>query len=229
MSAAALHGFSVWTSERRIHLVQLFKSSSRDHALDVVKTYRPDATIGLVDGLPCTESAETVIDCLRVLPVEPAMILCESALWQRSVDDASLLEAVNRARHRRGVAAARAIMARATALSESAGETRTRLLLESLPIPRAVQQFEVLVEGSVYRLDFAWPDLRVALEFDGLSKYVGDEPTDQVLLRERARENALVGHGWVIVRITWADLTRPERVHALISAAFDRSRRYRSA
>ena len=85
------------------------------------------------------------------------------------------------------------------------------------------------MDGAIYRLDFAWPDLRVALEFDGLVKYIGDTPTSAVLRRERERENALVDDGWVIVRITWADLSHPRRIQAMLERAFERARRYRAA
>lgn len=229
VSAAALWGMSLWTPERRIHVVQPFKSSPKDHASDVVKAFRPEAPTEPAQGLPCTSPSETVIDCLRILPREPAMIVCESALAQGLVDQSSLLEAVHRARYRRGVAAARAVTALASRLSESPGETRTLLVLRSLPLPAPTQQFEVVVDGAIYRLDFAWPDLRVALEFDGLVKYIGDTPTSAVLRRERERENALVDDGWVIVRITWADLSHPRRIQAMLERAFERARRYRAA
>lgn len=229
VSAAVLHGLSLWTPERRIHVVQRFKSSDRDHASDVVKAFRPDAPLGLAQGVPVTSVSETVVDCLRFLPAEPAMIVCESALSRGMVDKPSLLAAVVRARHRRGVAAARALAAMASALSESPGETRTRMLLAALPIPNAVQQHRVVVNGHAYRLDFAWPDLRVGLEFDGLLKYFGPESSAEVLRRERERENELVDDGWVIVRITWADLSKPGKVQAMLERAFARARRQRAA
>lgn len=229
VSSAALMGLSLWTPERRVHVIQTFKSSSRDHAPDIVKAYRSDVPTQLVDGLPCTSASETVIDCLRILPREPAMIVCESALSRGLIDDESLLDAVQRARHRRGVAAARAVVACASRLSESPGETRTLMALRSLPIPIPVQQFEVRANGHLYRLDFAWPELRVALEFDGLVKYVGSTPTAEVIRRERERENALIDGGWVIVRITWNDLAHPLRIQAMLERAFERARRYRAA
>ena len=228
VSAAVLHGMSLWTSERRIHVVQRFKSSGRDHAPDVVKVFHPDAPLGVVDGLPVTSASETVVDCLRFLPAEPAMIACESALSRGLVDESSLLAAVLRARHRRGIAAARAMAAMASALSESPGETRTRMLLCSLGLPPFVQQHRVLADGHVYRLDFAWPDLCVGLEFDGLVKYFGPESTSEVLRNERERENALVAEGWVIVRITWADLSKPGKVQGMLERAFARARRQRA-
>ncbi|WP_156144204.1 hypothetical protein [Sinomonas humi] len=157
------------------------------------------------------------------------MIVCESALAQGLVDGDSLLAAVQRARYRRGVEAARAVVAAASRLSESPGETRTLLVLRSLPLPAPVQQFGVQVGAHTYRLDFAWPDLRVGLEFDGLVKYTGAIPTSEILKRERERENALVDDGWVIVRITWSDLAHPLRIQAMLERAFERARRYRAA
>lgn len=230
VSGAVLHGLALWTPERRIHVVQEFSSSWGDHAADVVKTERSLANPTIVDGLPTLPIADTVVDCLRVLDFEPAMIVCESALW-RGVPRDVLEAAIERAARRRGVGRARAVLSAASALSESTAETRARLLLLALA-PSAgqpVQQFWVTLGGRRFRLDYAWPDLLVALEIDGRSKYLGRTPTSDVLLAERERENALTNAGWIVVRITWSDLNHPERVEAMLVRAFERARRMRAA
>ena len=55
-------------------------------------------------------------------------------------------------------------------------------------------------------MDFAWRDIRLALEFDGRTKYFDYEPTSEVLLQERRREKALMEEGWTFIRIEWKDL-----------------------
>ena len=87
---------------------------SRD-AADVVKTERSLANSTIVDGLPTLPIADTVVDCLRVLDFEPAMIVCESALW-RGVPRDVLEAAIERAARRRGVGRARAVLSAASAL-----------------------------------------------------------------------------------------------------------------
>ncbi len=83
-------------------------------------------------------------------------------------------------------------------------------------LPKPVSQYEVVDEHgrTVARLDFAWPELGVFLEFDGKEKYTkylkeGESVVDAVL-REKKREELICGlTGWRCIRLTWADLYRP--------------------
>ncbi len=113
---------------------------------------------------------------------------------------------------------------------ESVGESRTGYLLWREGLPRPEPQFEVFDENGVLigRVDFAWPEHRLFLEFDGVQKYVkflepGETITD-VILREKHREEAIcLLTGWHCIRITWADLARPQvivqRIRNLMAAA----------
>jgi hypothetical protein len=111
--------------------------------------------------------------------------------------------------------------------SESVGETRTRHLCWTQHLPAPVPQFEVRDRHGtvVARVDLAWPELGVFLEFDGKQKYLrfrreGESVTDAVL-REKARED-LVREltGWRCIRIIWADLNRPAATATRIRAMF---------
>ena len=83
-------------------------------------------------------------------------------------------------------------------------------------LPMPVPQYQV-VNGfgiAVARVDFAWPELGVFLEFDGREKYTkylkeGASVVDAVL-REKKREELICRiTGWRCIRLTWADLYRP--------------------
>jgi hypothetical protein len=108
---------------------------------------------------------------------------------------------------------------------ESIGESRTFFLCWRHGVPAPEPQWTVYdVDGRlVARLDFAWPDLKVWLEFDGREKYVkflkdGESVVD-VVLREKQRESMISElTGWRCIRITWADLQYPERTAARILA-----------
>ncbi|MEN2743441.1 type IV toxin-antitoxin system AbiEi family antitoxin domain-containing protein [Sinomonas halotolerans] len=230
VSAALLHGLALWTPERRLHVVQAFASSSGDHAADVVKAQRAPLDVESVTGMPVIPVADAVVDCLRILGFESAMIVCESAL-ARGLGRDELNAALERAAGRRGIGRARSIAASASSGSESPAETRARLLLLALTLSAGlpVQQFWVTVAGRRFRLDNAWPDLMVALEVDGLVKYVGPAQTAEVIRAEREREKALANAGWTIVRITWSDLDQPRKVEAMLAHAFERARRMRAA
>lgn len=109
---------------------------------------------------------------------------------------------------------------------ESVGESRTYYLCfrEGLPMPEP--QYEVRDENGdlVGRVDFAWPELGVFLEFDGKVKYEkllrdGERASD-VVVREKQREEEICRiTGWRCVRITWADLAHPGRTAARIRRA----------
>ncbi len=106
---------------------------------------------------------------------------------------------------------------------ESAGEVRTWFMLFRGGVPTPQPQYEVLDERGrlLARLDFAWPDLGVWLEFDGREKYVkhlrDGESVIDVVLREKKRESRIAERtGWRCVRITWGDLERPHATVARI-------------
>jgi hypothetical protein len=101
---------------------------------------------------------------------------------------------------------------------ESAGESRTMFLCWREGLPAPVPQYEIrdTYGRAVARVDFAWPELGVFLEFDGKVKYLkflkeGESPSDAVV-REKRREELVCGlTGWRCVRIVWADLNAPRR------------------
>jgi hypothetical protein len=106
---------------------------------------------------------------------------------------------------------------------ESVGESRFFHLCFRHRLPMPTPQYEIR-DGSgkvVARLDFAWPELGVFLEFDGKVKYQrylkeGESVTDAVLREKRREELVCRLTGWRCIRITWADLEHPERTAAMI-------------
>jgi hypothetical protein len=114
-----------------------------------------------------------------------------------------------------------------TGLAESVGETRTYLLCKDQRLPTPVQQLEILHPSGrlAGRVDFAWPDRRVMAEFDGRQKYLRlrrpGETIEQAVLREKEREDLLRElTGWLMIRLVWADLDRPEATAERILRAF---------
>jgi very-short-patch-repair endonuclease len=107
---------------------------------------------------------------------------------------------------RNGVVSLRRALDLADPRSESAGESLTRELLHRLKIPAPELQYEVRSALGLHRMDFAWPALKVALEFDGKSKYFDYRPTQEVIYEERQREKALTEEGWTFLRIEWKHL-----------------------
>jgi very-short-patch-repair endonuclease len=108
---------------------------------------------------------------------------------------------------------------------ESVGECRTLFMCYRAGVPAPTPQYELHdhLGDLIARLDFAWPEHKVWLEFDGRQKYVkflneGETVVD-VVLREKKRESMISElTGWRCIRITWADLDRPAATVARILA-----------
>jgi hypothetical protein len=99
---------------------------------------------------------------------------------------------------------------------ESVGETRAWHLFftQGLSMPEPQFVIDDPERSTSYRVDFAWPEGRVLVEFDGVEKYHRlrrpGESIEQMVLREKAREDRIRElTGWTVIRITWHDLALP--------------------
>ncbi|KAB2811252.1 type IV toxin-antitoxin system AbiEi family antitoxin domain-containing protein [Pimelobacter simplex] len=111
--------------------------------------------------------------------------------------------------------------------AESVGETRTRLLCLDEHLPPPTTQLEVRHPSGrlAGRIDFAWPQHRTMLEFDGREKYHRfrrpGEGLEEMVMREKGREDEIRElTGWTMIRLTWADLDRPHATSERIRRAF---------
>jgi very-short-patch-repair endonuclease len=206
-SGASLHSLHVWDGDDRIHLTQASCPSPISHGRDVVAHTRRlgSQETCFVEGLPCTSLERTVVDCCLMFNIRQAVILMDHAC--RLGADMSLLRAhCAGLAGRNGVVALRRALELADPRSESAGESLTRELLHRLKIDPPELQHVVRTPLGEHRLDFAWPERKVALEFDGKTKYFDYKPTAEVVFQERRREKALMEQGWTFLRIEWKDL-----------------------
>jgi very-short-patch-repair endonuclease len=115
----------------------------------------------------------------------------------------------------------RTVAALADGLAESPQETRLRLLLWRSDLPRPIAQHPVRMDGVfLARVDFGWPEHRLALEYEGV--WHGER---QHVVRDRQRLNRLTAAGWRVLFVTAADLRNPTRLLARIRAALAESSR----
>lgn len=119
-------------------------------------------------------------------------------------------------RDSRGRRRARVLLELASGRPESPPESWILLVLTDggLPVPICQHPVVDLWGRELYRLDFAWPELRIAVEYDGYEAHEGRED------RDAAREEDLRRRGWTIIRATSADLRNPGRLIAEVKAAF---------
>jgi very-short-patch-repair endonuclease len=166
-------------------------------------------------GVPVTTPIRTALDLGRIQPLEDAVIALDRFLAPGLVfpEELRTTAALATGRDCRRIRRAAAL---ADGLAESPQETRLRLLLHRSPLPDPVAQFRVLDEAGrrVARVDFAWPEHRLALEYDGAWH---GEPGQ--FRRDRDRLNRLTAAGWRVVFVTAADLRNPEALLLRITQA----------
>ncbi|HVK27989.1 MAG TPA: type IV toxin-antitoxin system AbiEi family antitoxin domain-containing protein [Nocardioides sp.] len=174
-----------------------------------------------------TAPTRTALDTASIAPQEPAVAVLDwflqSALTTRPALD-QLFAAKKHWPHTLGL---HRVLQLSDGTAESVGETRARLLFRSQRLPPPVPQLAILhPSGRVAgRVDFAWPERRVMLEFDGLQKYHrfrrAGETIEQMVIREKHREDLLRElTGWLMIRLIWADLDRPRTTAERIRRGF---------
>ena len=230
VSVARLHECRVWDAGPRIHVTTGYANSLRSAGSDV-RTHRADlapwelATLWTPDGreILATSIERAVLDCARILPLEQAAVIGDHAVRKGArIED--MRQLLDQSPAKRGSRRALDLLGVLDGRSESVGETRTRLLLRSFGLLMFVPQFEIQTPIGRFRADFADPVTRVVIEFDGSGKYTDYKPTEEVLVAERRRENALVDEGWMVLRLEWKHLAFPAEVRRRLLAMMDRSR-----
>lgn len=172
----------------------------------------------VVDHVPVTSVARTIVDIAGVLDSEALERAVEDAFHRGLCKPAFLRWRLNElgGTGRVGVPRLRTVLeerGRDGAL-ESALEVKVWRLIGVSDLPRPVRQYRTRADGRWYRLDFAWPDARVALECDGFDAH-GRRVAFE---RDRARSAALAAAGWRVIPVTWN-----EAIHAS-SGVVDRLR-----
>ncbi|MGX5715346.1 type IV toxin-antitoxin system AbiEi family antitoxin domain-containing protein [Arthrobacter sp. MAHUQ-56] len=235
VSAARLHGCSVWKSPPLIHVTTGY-SNSRPSAGTDVRTHQLPLTdedrisLWTVDGreIFTTSLERMVLECARILPLDETAVIGDHAL-RKGGSLESMQRLLDGSPTKRGSRRAANLLAVLDGRSESAGETRTRLLLPSFGLHTFASQVEIHTRGGLFRADFADSGVRVIIEFDGRAKYTDYAPTEDVLLAERGRENALQEQGWAVFRINWKQLDRPGELRHRLLAFLDMQKRPRPA
>jgi G:T-mismatch repair DNA endonuclease (very short patch repair protein) len=166
-------------------------------------------------SLPVTTAVATTLRLASMLPGDEAVVAVDRMLGTGIVDLEPLRERAATGRGR-GAARARRACALADGLAESPQETRLRLLMVGGGLPPPVAQYRVLDAGRsfVARVDFAWPEHKVAVEYDGLW-----HAEEGQFAKDRRRLNRLREAGWTVVFVTAGDLRDPDRLVARIAAA----------
>lgn len=182
----------------------------RGRRLDV-----PDWQAVVLDGRLVTTVARTWVDCAAMLRLPQLVAMGDAALNRDLVSAAELQRILHWAYRRRGVATARLAWPLLDGRSESTGESILRVGLLGEGVPRPVCNLDVVVDGQwLARVDLAWPDWRIAVEYDGIVHL-----EDQARRKDARRRNLLLEHGWIVITATADDLRRPWIIATQVRAA----------
>ncbi|SPM28606.1 hypothetical protein HMPREF0591_3992, partial [Mycobacterium terramassiliense] len=200
-TAAAVYGFD---TERTADLHVLNPPGRQLRSCEgLVVHRRQGAPQALVGGRPATTPAWTAIEVARGLRRPRALATLDAALRSGTCSREDLERAVKQQAGRRGIVTVRELVVLASPQAESPMESEARLVMIDGGLPEPVLQYEVLdPQGRLWRLDFAWPVLRVAAEYDGIDWHSGPE----AFFRDRRRASALQELGWLIVPIVAEDV-----------------------
>ncbi|MBB5911651.1 hypothetical protein BJY24_000518 [Nocardia transvalensis] len=230
-SAAVVYGAPVWVALLdRVDVTRNRRNGGRIRPGTKVHC-APVETVAELDGFVLTTPARTIVDLARTVPFEAAVVAGDALAREYGVTPGDLAVELEAAKRRHGIAAARRVVGFLDPHSESAGESRSRVMLRRLDLPRPRCQGDVYGDGRLLgRVDFFFGDTGVVGEFDGRVKYgrllrPGEQPGDAVFA-EKKREDALRATGLQVVRWTWDEIPTDE-VATRLRAALTRARRSR--
>ncbi|MFY1625340.1 hypothetical protein ACN268_19380 [Micromonospora sp. WMMD735] len=127
-----------------------------------------------------------------------AVGIVDSLLGRGLTSPAALAEIATRFADRRGGVRARRVFELSDPAAQSPPESHLRVRLVLAGLPRPVAQHPVrLPSGLVLHPDLAWPEFRVAVEYDG--RWHSDP---EQLHRDRRRLNHLIAAGWTVLHVT---------------------------
>ena len=217
-SAVLAHGLPTWGVPLGLALLHRPVERQLRRSGAVIRPLDPVA--GSVDAPPgrTTPVADSVVQVALDHGTVAGVVSCDAALHTGMTTQEAIHRSLQeRAGHRR-IQRAWAMAGLMDPSSESPGESRLRVVLvtggievESQPVIRDGRG-EVIARG-----DLRVAGTRVLIEFDGAVKYTDGGP--EALFAEKRREDRIRALGWVVVRVTWADLMRPDRILAAVRRA----------
>ncbi|MCL6091661.1 MAG: DUF559 domain-containing protein, partial [Actinobacteria bacterium] len=173
-----------------------------------VRPLAPDQ-LNHLDGLPVTSVTRTLIDLGQVVGANTLERALESALRKGYVTVSGLSAVVDATPRLRGTSTLRSLLAdRPTGLppTDSDAETLFVQLVRRIKLPPPMRQYSVPTPSGTFRVDFAWPIVRIAVEIDGAQAHASPSALARDLRRQNQILLALSSAGWILLRFSWHDL-----------------------
>jgi hypothetical protein len=227
-SAALAHGLPL-IGTRPPALAQLLRDpgggKSQGHSRHERIAELPESECVVVNGLPTTSLALTVIHMAREEAFRNAVVAADGAL-RRGMTKEQLLTMARKHGSQPGGLTALAVAQFADGLAESALESISRVacVLVGLPVPEL--QIKVMYAGEcVARVDGLWREFNVIGQADGALKYQ-EKGADRVLA-DKWQDEKLESLGFEVARWGWDTAWRPTSLGVVLRRAFERGARQR--
>lgn len=202
ITAAWIHGVEV--QDRRRDLVWVGRPTGswrRPRAGCLIREITVANTdLEVVDGTPVTTPTRTAFDCARWLALPEAVVVADALAHSGLITPAALQAYVRGHRRLRGVVQAGRVADLVEPLTESPMESRLRVLLVATGLGAPAAQFEVR-DGAgrfVARADFAYPERRLIVEYDGSHHWEQRRADDR-------RRDAMRALGWTVLVASRSD------------------------
>lgn len=220
-SALALHDLPLIQSDLDTVII-CAPGRERYHRPGVVTYPVPEGEpVGAVAGVPAVSLETAIFQTVRRDRLSTAIIAADAALHRGLTTIDALDE--RRAALRRLAPRSQTLLDAVDEKAESPGESLGRILIRGLG-HRVESQVEIRTPSGelIGRVDLLIDGVIIG-EFDGDVKYGGDRG-QQALVAEKRREDGLRAMGYVVVRLTWADLFTRGRLERVLAEAVQQAR-----
>jgi hypothetical protein len=214
-SAAVLHGFA-FVEEKGITVSHHSRTTHDFPDIDVRRNHDlDDWHVTAVDGVRVTTVARTVVDLAADRSVRHIGAILDRQVSDGKVDIfevAAVLTAIGR-RGKPGTATMREVLDERIGEDRSASELerRGRKIIAAAGLPLPVPEYPIPWTVN-RRFDDAYPDKRIAIEWDSL-RFHGQKASFEA---DRIRDRDATLNGWVIIRFTWEDVHA--RPHVIVQS-----------
>jgi hypothetical protein len=223
LCAAALHGFPDVLRDT----LEVTAPVGRNPKIRGLRIHRtrtlPSYDVRVVDGIRVTSFARTLVDCSGRLSLgqiaralDAGLVRGDVTLWSAERSLSALGQAPGR--HPSKLWTLLGERGADVHAAESRPEIRIARVISSAGLPAPALQHRVTVGGQRYRLDFAYPELKVAIEYDGWDTHRSRSSFDA----DRQRDRLLQLDGWVVLRVTskTADAELVDTLRAFVRQPF---------
>jgi hypothetical protein len=227
-AAGALHGFPT-IRRTRPEVVSPHTDLPILHGVDVHRAVRlRPFERTTVRGIPVTSKGKTALDLCWLLPFAIAQEAIAQAVITKVVSPLDIITTLERSTGR-GIRGTTKLRTVGLSLDELVGLESVLELdgareIEIARVPRPVRQFELVCgDGRKVRMDLAWPEYRLGLDWNGKQWHA----TPASKLRTKQRHESIVASDWGHLMYGWTHVhDTPAEMRHEVETEIDLRRRW---